>query len=463
MAGEVQKALPDLGGLSILLVDDDHAILRSLQRVLRGLGASVTGVSSVREATLSLENVKFDAVFSDLQLKDGKGTELLPDYINHQPEGAFYMVTGHGSVDNAVDTLRQGARHYFEKPIDPIALVEQLARDISNKQTTQTLSQQLSPYLSVADPVMLDALVDIPWYAKSDEPVLINGKSGTGKELVARALHGLSPRSAKPFVAINCGSIPETMLEAELFGHEKGAFTGASSAHKGCFEQTQGGTLFLDEIGEMPLTAQTSLLRVLEQKAIKRVGGEKEIVVDVRIIAATHRNLEESAAAGQFREDLLFRLNVLPLFIPCLRDRPADIEMLASAFLKKQLEQDIKNEGGPVITPVFSDEALAALKAYHWPGNVRELRNMMTRLSVRLPTGLREISAEHIRRLLPKNSSQRTGSVDEGVFILKGTTLADAEWLLIDAALKQADFNRSKAAELLGIGERTLRRKLNGN
>ncbi len=463
MVGEIQKTLPNLNGLSILLVDDDYAILRSLQRVLTELGASVTGVSSVREGMLSLERASFDAVLADLQLKDGVGTELLPGYLSRHPDGAFYMLTGHASVDNAVECLRQGALHYFEKPVDPIALADRLARDISDQRSTLALAQQLSPYLSVADPVMLDALSDVPWFANSEEPVLIRGKSGTGKELVARGIHGLSPRSDKLFLAINCGSIPDSMLETELFGHEKGAFTGASSLHRGCFEQAQGGTLLLDEIGEMPLTAQTSLLRVLEQKTIKRVGGEKEIPVNVRIVAATHRNLEESVDAGLFREDLLFRLNVLPLFIPCLRDRPEDIVYLANIFMqKKYIDQHGDGDSCMVVAPIFSDEALTTLKSYHWPGNVRELRNMITRLAIRLPRGLREINAGFVRQVLPKKS-QGMSPVDEGVFIPKGATLADAEWLLIDAALKQADFNRSKAAELLGIGERTLRRKLNSS
>jgi len=462
MVCKVQKGAPDLSGMSILLVDENHAIRRSLKCVLNGFGALVTTVSSVHEAILSFKNVQFDAVLSELLLKDGKGSELLSQYLKHQPEGTFYMMSEQGNAANASDIIRRGAQSFFEKPVDSISLATQLSRDLSNKPKRLTLAQRLSPYLSIADPVMLHALTDILSYAKCDESVLINGDSGTGKELVARALHGLSHRVDKPFVAINCGAIPETMLEAELFGHEKGAFTGACTFHKGCFEQAQGGTLFLDEIGDMPLAAQTSLLRVLEQKVIRRVGGEKEIVVDARIIAATHRDLQERVSVGQFREDLLFRLNVLQLFIPRLRDRPADIEMLASIFLKSYLQKHITNEGELVVTPEFSDEALSALKAYHWPGNVRELYNFMTRLAVHLPADLNEISVGLIERLLPQNLIKRNSLVDEGVFIPKGTTLADAEWLLIDAALKQADFNRSKAAALLGIGERTLRRKLNG-
>lgn len=324
------------------------------------------------------------------------------------------------------------------------------------------LSKQLSPYLSVVDPLMINALADIPFFSESTEPVLITGETGTGKELVARAVHGLSSRSSKAFVPLNCGSIQESMLEAELFGHEKGAFTSANSSHRGSFEQAHEGTLFLDEIGEMSLEAQTRLLRVLEHQTIRRVGGEREIPVSVRVVAATHRDLAASVEAGNFREDLFYRLNVLPVSLPPLCERPLDIENLSEVFLKKQLAQHSNNAQAAMNVPEFTQEAMDLLKSYHWPGNVRELRNIITRLAVRLPKGLYEITADFISYLLPHRHNMSNVSVDDGVFIPKGTSMEDAEWMIIDAALKQAGFNRAKAAELLGIGERTLRRKLNG-
>jgi DNA-binding NtrC family response regulator len=452
---EAQKDLPSLSDLSILVVDDDPSVVRGMTRVLRALGAGVTGVASMREARVSLAENAPDAVLADLQLKDGTGLELLPDYLARKPDGAFYMITGHGSVDNAVEALRQGARHYFEKPVDPLALAQHLAEDLADLQAGSDLDEQLAPYLIFCDPAMKEALIDVPRFATSTEPVLIQGETGTGKELIARALHGLGSRSQGPFVAINCGAIPESMLEAELFGFEKGAFTGASRQHRGRFEQAHGGTLFLDEIGEMPPAAQVSLLRVIEERLVHRLGGERGVAVDVRVVAATHRPLEERVDSGLFREDLLFRLNVLLVRLPPLRERPRDIELLAKHFLANSL-RDMSWKGVP---PTLGLGALALLASRPWPGNVRELRNLMARLAVRLPEGVREISAKLLLPLLPAGTVAAVA--EEGVRIPKGTTLADAEWLLIDAALKDAGYNRSRAAKQLGIGERTLRRKLN--
>ena len=448
--------LPSLSGLSLLVLDDDPGIVRGLTRVLGGLGAAVVGVGSIREARLSFQTSRPDAVVADLQLKDGLGLQLLPDFLGRNPDGAFYVVTGHGSVDNAVAALRRGARHYFEKPVDPLALARHLVSDLAAPATDGALGEVLSPYLTVRDPLMIRALSDLPRFAASREPVLIHGETGTGKELVARALHGLGPRLQGPFVAVNCGAIPETMLEAELFGHEKGAFTGAGREHRGRFEQAQGGTLFLDEIGEMPAAAQVSLLRVLEEGAVHRVGGERALPVDVRVVAATHRPLEERLASGMFRHDLLFRLNVLIINLPPLRQRTGDIDPLARRFLARSI-RDRGRQGPP---PVLSPEALDLLAAYPWPGNVRELRNLMARLAVQLPDDVREIGADVLAAVFPAKVAGSRGA-REGILIPKGTTLADAEWLMIDAALEEAGYNRSKAAKLLGIGERTLRRKLN--
>jgi DNA-binding NtrC family response regulator len=450
---KIQENLPSLSGLSLLVLDDDAAIVRGLTRVLNGLGADVTGVGSLREARMSLNDLLPDAVLADLQLKDGTGLELLPDYLSLYPEGAFYIITGHGSVDNAVEALRQGARHYFEKPVDPIALARHLVEDLAARQADGCVAEQLSPYLVVHDPVMIEAMSDLPRFAASSEPVLIQGETGTGKELVARALHGLGQRAEGQFVAVNCGAIPETMLEAELFGYEKGAFTGANRQHRGRFEQAHKGTLFLDEIGEMPPAAQVSLLRVLEEAMVHRVGSERGVSVDVRVVAATHRSLEDRIESGLFRQDLLFRLNVLLIHLPPLRDRPHDIELLARHFLTRS----VRDIGKSHRVPTLSREALTQLRAYHWPGNVRELRNLMARLAVRLPDGVREVGS---KLLAPMLSIKGVGAT-EGVLIPKGATLSEAEWLLIDAALREAGYNRSKAAKLLGIGERTLRRKLN--
>jgi len=324
--------------------------------------------------------------------------------------------------------------------------------------TSTCVCERLRPWLTCRDASMEMALADLPRYARSREPVLIQGETGTGKELVARALHGLGPRSQGPFVPVNCGAIPESMLEAELFGYEKGAFTGAVRRHRGRFEQAHRGTIFLDEVGEMPPQAQVTLLRVLEERAVQRIGGEAPVTVDVRVVAATHRALDERLASGLFREDLLYRLNVLPLMLPPLRERRTDIPLLAEHFLHNGLQDMGWQDPMPTLTP----ETAQSLASYDWPGNVRELRNLMARLAVRLPEDTREVFAALVYQLLPRRGRQRSGVVD-GVFIPVGTSLAEAEWLLIDAALKASGYNRSRTAKLLGIGERTLRRKLNAS
>jgi DNA-binding NtrC family response regulator len=272
---------------------------------------------------------------------------------------------------------------------------------------------------------------------------------------VARALHGLSSVADGPFVAINCGAIPETLLEDELFGHEKGAFTGAQQQRQGRFEQANEGTLFLDEIGEMPLPFQVRLLRVLEDGQIQRVGSERSIAVKVRVIAATHRNLEEDVSSGLFRQDLLYRLNILPVNLPPLRMRPADVHLLAKHFLQRAL-QDMERQSP---WPILDNDSLALLAGYQWPGNVRELRNMTTRLAVRLPPEVKIIDSQWITGLLPQDSV--SGVSGSGIFIPADATLAEAEQILIAAALKNSHGNRIEAAKALGIGERTLRRKLN--
>ncbi len=453
---EKNHKFPDLNGISLLLIDDDAAILRSLGRALRGLGAEVTAVRSIREAKSYLQEETPDAVLADLMLKDGQGLDLLPDYHTRYPDGLFYLITGYGSVDSAVTGFKHGIQDYFQKPVDPIALAEHLASDLGEGKAINDLTAVLEPYLRFTDPRMVEALLDLPRYAATNQSVLIQGETGTGKELVAHALHALSQRAEGNFIALNCGAIPESMLEAELFGYEKGAFTGAEFQHRGRFEQANKGTLFLDEIGEMPLHAQVRLLRVLEDHRIQRLGSERSVPVDVRVIAATHRDLTEQVEAGQFRSDIFYRLNVLSIELPPLRQRPADITLLAKHFLSYSL----KEMGWTGALPRFSNQAVQKLLSYSWPGNVRELRNCMTRLAVRLPPNIKEIETEWLQALLPNVENLHCKDGD-GVWIPAEATLAEAEWLLIDAALKRNNYNRSRAAKQLGIGERTLRRKLN--
>ncbi len=434
---EKNNKFPDLNGIVLLLIDDDAAIVRSLGRALRGLGADVTAVRSVREARIYLQENTPDAVLADLMLKDGQGLDLLPDYHTRYPEGLFYLITGYGSIDSAVTGFKHGIQDYFQKPVDPIVLAKRLVSDLGERPAINNLIATLEPYLRFTDPHMVEALLDLPRYAATNQSVLIEGETGTGKQLVAHALHALSQRAEGNFVVLNCGAIPESMLEVELFGNDKGTF--------GRFEQANKGTLFLDEIGEMPLHAQLKLLRVLE---------DNNVPFDVRIIAATHRDLSEQIEAGQFRTDIFYRINVLSIKLPPLRQRPADISLLAKHFLYYNLKQ----MGWKASFPSFSTQAIEIMQAHSWPGNVRELRNCMTRLAVRLSPNIKEIETEWLQALLPNIENLQS---KDGVWIPAKATLAEAEWLLIDAALKRTNYNRSRAAKQLGIGERTLRRKLN--
>lgn len=388
---------PSLEGISLLLVDDDPAIIRSLGRALRGLGAEIRSAGSLQEATLVLKAFQPDAALVDLQLKDGQGLQLVPMFHQCCPSGVFYLITGHGSVESAVTSIKKGVREYFQKPVDPIALARQLTIDIQPDQLKTSITEQLSQYLLFEDPVMIHALTELPSIASSSHPVLIQGETGTGKEMVARAIHGLSQVAEGPFVAVNCGAIPETLLEDELFGHEKGAFTGAQQKRLGRFEQANHGTLFLDEIGEMPLPFQVRLLRVLEDGMIQRVGSEQAIPVKARVIAATHRNLEEDIGSGLFRQDLYYRLNILPVNLPPLRMRPADVHVLARYFFQRAM-QDMQRQPP---WPILDKDTLDKLGGYHWPGNVRELRNLMTRLAVRLPSEIKKIDIEWLADLFP--------------------------------------------------------------
>ena len=444
--------LPELNGVSILLVDDDPAIIRSLGRSLRGLGATLRCAYSIQEAKNILSGYRPDAILSDLQLNDGQGLQLISSYLSKTPQGNFYLLTGYGSVENAIESIKAGVKHYFQKPIDPIELAKHLLKDLPH---SEALKSQLSPYLLYKDALMEQTLSDLPRLAASLQTVLIQGESGTGKELIARALHELSPIAEGPFVAVNCGAIPESLLEDELFGHEKGAFTGAQKMRKGHFERAHKGTLFLDEIGEMPLSFQVRLLRVLEDGKITRIGSENEITVETRIIAATHRNLEKDVSSGLFRQDLWYRLNVLAIQVPPLRQRLDDIPVLANHFLQRSL-QDLQRTPP---WPTLDEESLALLKSYHWPGNVRELRNVITRMVVRLPEEIKTIEPQWIKTLLPADVAIL--NPDQTIKIPSDFTLEEAEQLLIQAALEKTNGNRIKAAMALGIGERTLRRKLN--
>ncbi len=383
-----QRPVGDTGP-HLLLVDDDTDLLRLLSIRLGASGYRITAAEGVEAARTRLGITRFDLVLSDVRLPDGDGLALFDDIRRQHPALPVILLTAHGSIPDAVEATTRGVAGYLTKPFDSQALLERIA---------QVLQQSAPP--RPADSADADA--DADWrdglisrstrmhalldearlIAASDASVLIRGESGTGKELLARAIHRASPRATAPFVAINCGAIPEALLESELFGHLRGAFTGATANHTGLIQAANGGTLFLDEIGDMPPALQIKLLRVLQERAVRPVGATRAEAVDLRILSATHRDLDAALAAGQFREDLYYRINVVGLDLPTLAERREDIPLLAEHFLRGLARKYDKPLAG------FAPEALAALATASWPGNVRQLQNVVEQVCALATTPL---------------------------------------------------------------------------
>jgi two-component system response regulator FlrC len=427
----------------ILLVEDDATLREALAETLRLADYDVVTASDGRAALEALENNNFSAVVTDYQMKPMDGFALLTAIRETHPHLPVLLITAHGSIEHAVRCMLEGASDYLVKPFAAPALVERLRQLIPEPAS--------SPHdLVIADPASVELVTLAGRVAVSDTTVLISGESGTGKEVLARLLHRLSPRADGPFIAVNCAAIPENMLEALLFGHEKGAFTGAHESRPGKFEQAQGGTLLLDEISEMDIGLQAKLLRVLQEKEVDRIGGRAPVRLDVRVIATTNRELREQVASGAFREDLYYRLSVFPLTTPPLRDRPGDIVPLARYFLQKAA-------GGARPAPTLADDSLAALNNHPWPGNVRELQNLLQR-AVILCSGnvirLRDLRFEP--SVSPALAA--VAPVTAGEPLLQENLHAVEGHLIVDALHKAG--SRQKAAELLGVSPRTLRYKI---
>jgi len=440
----------------VLVVEDDQALASTLAEVLEMDGHEVEYRTSAKEAARLLGKAPWDVVVTDLLLKDGDGFEILQAARKPRPPSQVIMVTGHGSRSLAVRALREGAAYFLEKPIDMEELqakvsraARERAREVENRELRRQVDKAYGMEGLVGRSPGMVRLFDILWQiAPTDATVLIRGESGTGKELVARALHNLSPRREGPFVALNCGGMNEGIIESELFGHVKGAFTGAYADRKGKIEYAEGGTLFLDEVGEMPLGTQVKFLRVLEERKVTRLGSNKARDVDVRVVAATNAPLEEKVERGEFRRDLYYRIKVVEVILPPLREKPEDIPLLVDHFIKHFAKLHDRNVQG------IEKEALHRLMAYSWPGNVRELKNMVETMVVTskgpllgvddLPPGIRG-----------EDSSRREPFRD-----LADMTLAEVEKEMIRAALARNGGNRAKAAASLGIGERTLYRKI---
>jgi two-component system nitrogen regulation response regulator NtrX len=445
---------------NILVIDDDANTLASLARAFRLAGHEATVCDNAARALDLAKAERFDLILSDVVMPGRDGIALLEDFKNAGIVSTVIMMSGQASIEMAVKATRLGASDFLEKPIstDKLLLtVENVLRLKHLEDENRDLKKRLGRHHIVwASPAMKEVMTQVEQVAASETRVCIRGETGTGKELIARTLHEKSPRRGGPFISLNCAAVPSELMETELFGHEKGSFTGAASRHTGKFEQAHHGTLFLDEIGDMPLTMQAKLLRVLEEGEIERVGGDKPFSVDVRVVVATHRNLEEQVRQGTFREDLYHRVFVFPIVLPPLRERREDIRVLAEHFIKQLAEQNHWK------SKILSAGAIAALEAYPFPGNVRELRNVIERVLL-FETG-DEIQAATIQRALPQASaadvgagdSQLSGELARGM-LSQRVEAFERETLL--AALKQNHHHMTNTAKALGLERSHLYKK----
>jgi len=448
-----------------LIIGND---LIELYAELRLKAKDVVFCEDVSQANRLIKKEEFHFLIISYEADPVLLKELVRNYKSHFKDGNVFVVLPDFYIDNTVlQEIDSLVDDYFIKPLDAHRMVLTL-QSIYGKSRAEEMAvipvepyvQELQPYLLFRSPAMKQVLSNLPRIAASGQTVLISGETGTGKELVARAIHMLSPRKNGPFVAINCGAIPDSLIEAELFGYEKGAFTGAIKRRKGKFELASGGTIFLDEIGDMPVALQVKLLRVLEEGVFYRIGGEEPVRVDVRVIAATRRDLKRAMEDGLFREDLYWRLNVLRIHLPPLRERPEDIPLLALYFLYRAFNE-MKL---PPPYPQLSAGTMDLLEKLPWHGNVRQLRNLMTRVAALLPQNITKILPTHILQfmdeVLEESFTPSKEHTTPGVFIPIGTALEDAEAILIKETLKYTNGNKSKAARLLKISTRTIRRKL---
>ncbi|MDF1567265.1 MAG: sigma-54 dependent transcriptional regulator [Spirochaetaceae bacterium] len=442
---------------TILVVDDEKNIRSGLAKALTMDGYDVEQAEDGQDAMKAMVRNEIDLIIADLRMPKMSGDELLKKVVSAYPTVPVIILTGHGTVDNAVEAMRNGAYDFLTKPVnlERLSLLVKRAlgrRELARKhQELQDEVSRLERRKTGGEIIGRSAPMDkvfelIEQVAPTRASVLITGESGTGKELVANALHAQSPRRDAPLVKVHCAALSESLLESELFGHEKGSFTGAAGMRKGRFELADGGTIFLDEIGEIDQSTQIKILRVLQEKSFERVGGENTLTVDVRIITATNKDLKAEVEAGRFREDLYYRLNVVNIHLPSLRDRPGDVALLAARFIKESAEENGKEVLG------LEPKAVMALTSYRWPGNVRELRNVMESAVV-LSKGT-YITVED----LPEQVTQR--STENGILIPLGIPMAEAEKIIIRSNLNAYGGNKSRTSEALGIGRKTLHRKI---
>jgi DNA-binding NtrC family response regulator len=447
---------------SVLLVEDRAEVRQMLVTALERMGYEVTAAAGVSEAVSHLGRRRFSAVLTDLRLPSGSGMDVLKAALESDAAMPVVIMTAFGSIADAVAAIREGAFDFIQKPIDLDHLKHLLARAIERQQLLReniVLKEEYAerfgfPRIVGDHPALRSSAAEMQRIAATDSTVLLLGESGTGKELFARAIHQLSPRAGKPMLALNCAAIPEQLLENELFGHEKGAFTGANAAKPGKFELAHGGTMFLDEIAEMPVAAQGKLLRVLEEHTVDRLGGTQSRAVDVRIIAATNRDLEQAVADGTFRRDLYYRLAVVPIRIPALRERGDDVLLIAEHLLDR-FRGELRK---PRLK--LAPDAVSALRAHSWPGNVRELQNLLERAAIlydgEITAAQLGISANVRAAVADAGVSAGSGSLPE----LTSQAIKTVERAKIEATLRECKWNKTAAAERLGISYKTLLTKI---
>ena len=437
-------------GRRVLVVDDDRTFRLSTAELLRQDGLTVETAADAAEAVVALDEATFDLVLLDMRMPGMDGLTTVEVLRKRGLTAPILMISGFGTIDTAVESLHRGADHFLSKPVDPDLLSAKVAELIEDHPSTEHLRQGALGSMVGHAESMRDVFVAVRQVAPTETTVLIQGETGTGKELLARAVHDLSPRASGPFVPVNCAGLAEGVLESELFGHVRGAFTGAVADRDGLFAAAKGGTLFLDEVGDVSLALQQRLLRVLQEREVTPVGSSRARSIDVRVVAATHRDLEHEIRQGRFREDLFYRLNVFRIEVPPLRARRSDVPLLIEAALRRLRERATNAEGAS-----FSPLAMRLMRAHDWPGNVRELFSVVESATIR--AGQPRIEAQHLPASIRDPQNQRGPDPRETRY---QSPSDDDERAAIEAALVEADGSRARAAELLGMSRTTLWRRM---